>query len=300
MKYVSEKEFKAAASGEAIPADVALRKQYTAEVKDLGENKSRFTITTQTVDRHGDTVAAAGWQTANFMKNPVVLFAHDYDAPPVAKCLSLASENGKLVADVEWMQEGLYPFGDTIRGMVKEGFLSAVSVGFIALDWQHPGKDQAEADGRSEWDYDFTKQELLEFSIVPVPANPECLVVARSIVAAGAEETKEVKVETKNDDGTMMERMSALEKNHGKLADDHKALGERVNALEECVGKMAAPAVTKADIAAENYGVGAEGVKIGAVVEVKAEDEVSEEDLIQLVEAALEQADYELLGRVPN
>ena len=58
--------------------------------------------------------------------------------------------------------------------LYAEGFLHAVSVGFRPLDWRWAAGEER-ADG-----IDFQRQELLEFSCVPVPANPEALVAVRA------------------------------------------------------------------------------------------------------------------------
>jgi hypothetical protein len=52
--------------------------------------------------------------------------------------------------------------------------MKAVSVGFIPLDWKF-SKDKARPFG-----IDFTKQELLEISVCPVPCNPNALQEAKS------------------------------------------------------------------------------------------------------------------------
>jgi hypothetical protein len=57
---------------------------------------------------------------------------------------------------------------------IKGGFLSAVSVGFAPIKYAF-----SEEQGRS-FGIDFLQQELLEFSVCPVPANPEALIEARS------------------------------------------------------------------------------------------------------------------------
>ena len=125
-----------------------------------------FTISTAAVDRDGDTIDPKGWDLGSYAKNPVVLWAHDYSSPPVGKAVNIKSTEHGLQADVEFLPQGLDPFADKIHDMCKAGFLNATSVGFRGMEYD-------EAQGRKG--YDFKKQELLEFSIVPVPCNPEAL-----------------------------------------------------------------------------------------------------------------------------
>ncbi len=141
-------------------------KHYTAEVEQLGDRKMSFTISTDAVDRDNDTIDPKGWDLSSYMKNPVVLWAHDYSQPPVGKATNIRGTVHGLQADVEFLPKGVSPFADQIHEMCKGGFLNATSVGFRGMEY-----DEAK-DRRG---YDFKKQELLEFSIVPVPSNPEAL-----------------------------------------------------------------------------------------------------------------------------
>lgn len=141
-------------------------KNYTATVEPLAERKMSFTISTAAVDRDGDTIDPKGWDLGSYSKNPVVLWAHDYSSPPVGKAVNIKSTEHGLQADVEFLPQGMDPFADKIHDMCKAGFLNATSVGFRGVEYD-------EASGRKG--YDFKKQELLEFSIVPVPCNPEAL-----------------------------------------------------------------------------------------------------------------------------
>lgn len=142
-------------------------KNFTTEVKQIGERKMSFTITTASVDRDGDTIDPKGWDMSSYMKNPVVLWAHDYSCPPVGKAVNIQSTDKGIQADVEFTPPGMNPFADQIHDMCKSGFLNATSVGFV-------GKEADQATDR-KYGMDFKKQELLEFSIVPVPSNPEAL-----------------------------------------------------------------------------------------------------------------------------
>lgn len=141
-------------------------KNFTATVAPIGERKMSFTISTAAVDRDGDTIDPKGWDLGSYSKNPVVLWAHDYSKPPVGKAINIKSTEHGLQADVEFLPQGMDPFADMIHDMCKGGFLNATSVGFR-------GKGEKSKD--REYGYDFKTQELLEFSIVPVPANPEAL-----------------------------------------------------------------------------------------------------------------------------
>jgi HK97 family phage prohead protease len=128
-----------------------------------------FVISTETIDRDSDIISVDGWEIAHYLKNPVVLWAHEHRGPPIGRALNVWVENAKLMARDRFTPQEVNPFGHMVYQLVRGGFLKATSVGFKPLEYvfndDHKG-------------YDIHRQELYEHSIVPVPANPETLVAA--------------------------------------------------------------------------------------------------------------------------
>jgi HK97 family phage prohead protease len=155
-------------------------KQVTAKIENEEGRMLDFTITTDSPDRDNDVIELDGWQFDNYLKNPVVLWAHRYDEPAVGKTLELKKEGNGIKAKVEFATAEENPFAEQLYRLYKNGFMSAVSVGFIPLEYDN-----------SEGGYHFKKQELLEFSLVPVPANPEALVnlAFKGLEAEGIDKT---------------------------------------------------------------------------------------------------------------
>lgn len=150
-------------------------------VKQFGEAEERilrFIGSTETRDRDGDVLAVDGWELANYLKNPVFLWAHDYSIPPIGKAINVTVRNKQLLFDIEFPEEGVYPLADTVYKLYRGGFLSATSVGFI-------GKDGMPIATGTH----FTRQELLELSAVPVPSNPTALqqAKAKGFISSGAQ-----------------------------------------------------------------------------------------------------------------
>lgn len=145
-------------------------KQFESEIKISEENRqATFTITTGAVDRDNDTISPDGWELKNYLKSPVVLFGHDSRSLPIGRAIDIRTVGDSLVSTVEFPPEGTYAFADTVLAMVKGGFLKATSVGFRPLEVTI---------NEERGGLDFQRQELLEWSIVPVPANPEALMSA--------------------------------------------------------------------------------------------------------------------------
>jgi HK97 family phage prohead protease len=149
-----------------------VRKQAVANAEDIGERRIKFTISTGDVDRENDRLRSDGWVLTAYRKNPVVMFAHDYKQLPVARAISIEEEDGRLVSTAEFATADLNPFADTVYRMIKGGFLNAVSVGFRPQKFKSAERDN----GRQG--FDFEEQELLEYSVVPIPANPHALIAA--------------------------------------------------------------------------------------------------------------------------
>ena len=164
--------------------DTTIRKILISRVKEI-PNKSRvieFTGSTETPDRDNEVIKAKAWQVDRYVKNPVVQWAHDYSSPPIGKTLSIRQNNKQeTIFEIEFADKETYEFADTVYRLCKGGFLNATSVGFIPLEWD-AGKKEGDPSRT------FTKVELLEISIVPVPANPEALVSARNQNVISAKE----------------------------------------------------------------------------------------------------------------
>jgi hypothetical protein len=157
-----------------------IRKYYTLDpIKSIEETADGltvdFVISTDTVDRVGDAVSADGWELDNYRKNPVILWAHDYSQMPVARSLSEQINAGKLASKAQFTPRELSEMGYMVGQMYAKGFMNAVSVGFKGLEWTFTN-DKGRPCG-----IDFSKQELLEYSTVPVPCNPEALIGAKSL-----------------------------------------------------------------------------------------------------------------------
>lgn len=143
------------------------------EVKKLGENEIEITGSTEAQDRDNEVLKMDGWDLKEWKNNPVILPAHDYTAPAIGKGRVRKSE-GKLKFKVEFPEEGIYPLADIYRNLYKQGFMKASSVGFMPEEWKNGEKP-------NEPFRTYTKQKLLELSLVSVPANPEALTNSKGL-----------------------------------------------------------------------------------------------------------------------
>jgi HK97 family phage major capsid protein/HK97 family phage prohead protease len=144
---------------------------------DLANSNGRivsYVFSTQDVARDNHTIDTAGIDHRNFDRNPVFLWAHDATLPPIGRVLDLRVQGSKLVGEVQYAEADENPLADNVFRLVKGGFVSATSIGWIPVEWKYTS-DRSRPGG-----IDFAKVELLEISQVPVPALPSALVTARA------------------------------------------------------------------------------------------------------------------------
>lgn len=139
------------------------------------DRRIRFVASDEKLNRYGQIVRINGWELDNYKKNPILLWQHQTDELPIGK-VSIGVIGDQLVADAEFATEDLNPFAERVYQMAKAGYINAVSVGFMPLD----GKPIFNSDGEYEG-MEFTQQELLELSVVNIPANPSALQVAHHL-----------------------------------------------------------------------------------------------------------------------
>jgi HK97 family phage prohead protease len=120
------------------------------------------------------------------MDNPVVEWAHRYDIPAIGRADSLYADEQGLHGLIIFNDKDYDPFGWAIGQRVKAGVIRAGSVGFRVIEIEIPDKETAK-DGTT---LIFRKQELLEFSICNVPANPFAL--KKNIEVPGTEPTQDL------------------------------------------------------------------------------------------------------------
>jgi HK97 family phage prohead protease len=144
-------------------------KTHTGEI-----NGTEFVLSDDTPDRMGDIIEAGGWELEHFAKNPIALFNHHPDFI-VGRWRNLRVEGNALRGHLELAPKGTSARINEIRKLVEAGILKAVSVGFRPLDYAPINPKEIFGGAR------FTKQELVETSLVAVPANPNALAVAKSL-----------------------------------------------------------------------------------------------------------------------
>jgi HK97 family phage prohead protease len=173
------------------------------------ENKYTIVASTNGVDRDNEIIRPEAWKSSlkSYLdKNPVILWAHDYSKPPIAKATGGKITESGMNLDIEFADTD---FARDVRGLYDGGFMNSFSVGFIPNDGV-AGKNGV---------FEYTDVELLEVSAVPVPANPGANMI-RAAQKSGiifSDETKKVfKIEDKPEENDGVESAAEPEVKRSK------------------------------------------------------------------------------------
>lgn len=139
-------------------------------------------VTTEALDRDKEIVLAAGADLTNYRKNPVVLWGHDSRSPPVAKNIWIRQDGHGLLAKTQYAKTDR---AEEIWQLRKEGFLKGYSIGFQPKTGKtieglaaYGPPHEKELRANPEWKEArniVRAWEMVEYSDVPVPCNPEAL-----------------------------------------------------------------------------------------------------------------------------
>jgi HK97 family phage prohead protease len=154
-----------------IEKNIELIASVPFQLTENSENGFLWTLSTFDLDRYDERIDPHGWDFKRYMENPVVEWSHRYDIPAIGKIENLTIDDKGLHGVVFFNSKDFDPFGWSIGERVKVGVIRAGSVGFRVLEIEIPSKE----DSKDGTNLIFRKQELLEFSICNVPANPFAL-----------------------------------------------------------------------------------------------------------------------------
>ncbi len=162
-------------SNEGKAVKGAVHKTFDFELLEHREDGGRIRITTPDADRIGDRVLPDGALIDNYLNNPIVQYGHNYDQPwaTIGRTDHLESTKDGILADFTLRPAANDADPQSIVRLLWAGkWLRSASIGFMpraAVANDLGGQDY------SEW-------ELLEWSLVPVPMNPQALSMALKAV----------------------------------------------------------------------------------------------------------------------
>ena len=157
-----------------------IRKFYVAEMKALKNGDVEAYVSTETIDRVGDVVRTKGWNLDNYKKTGApVLFSHDYGQPPIGKAVEMEIQRKGLWSVTRFHEKT--QMSRDLAMLARDGDMKSWSVGFNPIEPPEMRKDEK----GNFLGYIFNKQELLEYSLVAVPANPDAVSKAIKLAQRG-------------------------------------------------------------------------------------------------------------------
>ena len=166
-------------------------------VVDTARMTARFVITTSSRDRHGDIVIPRGCvnHLKNYSRNPRVFFGHKTEELPIA---SARDSEGNLTLEIfdDKIYSTAYFHGETreseiVFRLIARKELQASSIGFLpiraSIIMDDEGEDMVDIEtGEEILDFRgnnshsvpalrFLEWDMIEWSVVPIPANQEAL-----------------------------------------------------------------------------------------------------------------------------
>jgi HK97 family phage prohead protease len=191
-------------------------------------------------------VVEQSWDLDNYKANPVVLWGHDPSNPDnvLGKAIEIVTEkegDRKITtAKVQFAEEGTSRGVDVVWSLIKQGILKTVSVGFIP----HTFKD---GDADSGIQQILADNELLEFSIVPIPANPNAVALAFGDESIGEKDAKWLVKQYKAEQTFLEKAMyDSIKSNQADKNNDKGAKAmtdEEITKLAEALGVAVADAI---------------------------------------------------------
>jgi HK97 family phage prohead protease len=148
--------------------------EYVTKRAELTADPSTYVLSDGDPDRMGDIVDPRGWELSTFA--PKALLNHNRDWI-VGKWDGVKVQGDQLVGRLQLAEEDTSPVTKMVHALIRQGLLDEVSVGFRAL--KREPIDKADPLGPQR----FLKMELLEASLVSIPANPRARRVAKQFLS---------------------------------------------------------------------------------------------------------------------
>jgi HK97 family phage prohead protease len=155
-----------------------IRKEFTV----TKDTEGWWVASTPALDRDKDHVMPFGLELERYRANPVLMWGHNYRDPwaLIGRAAQVQTTDADLRIQPEWRE----PVNESdpmhvIRSLIDSGLVRALSIGFNPLEYadnEHGGRD-------------YQRAEILEISVVPIPANQEALRLAAKALSDTTDDT---------------------------------------------------------------------------------------------------------------
>ena len=202
----------------------------------------RMVIAANEVSRNGDDLNLRGVSFKSYRKNPVVLWSHDsWSGIPIAKTLKIGHDDqGRIEAEFQFNSDD--EFAARVENAWNGGFIRAASIRYMPTKVVEVRNEAGELER-----FRIDKSELLEWSLVSVPADPDSVRAAARAVGLPAEIFRGIEPEPEPEEPEaepLPEPVTEEREPEPKQTDATDALRERMDALEEELRALAAKTST--------------------------------------------------------
>jgi HK97 family phage prohead protease len=219
---------KAALDGEGDDDELPLvTRDFIIRSLDAQTRCADFVASTDAIDSYGEIVEQ-DWVLDDYLKNPIVLYAHQSRDLPIGQCVDVGMRDGQLECRIQFATAEMNPKAEQVWQLVKGKFLRAVSVGFMPTNMRWEMRDGADV-------MVLSGNCLKEISVTPVPANAEALAKMRSRAARASSKAQPATDTT----------VDAVEENQIMSTDLEKKLVDATARLAE-IDQRSKDAVVKA------------------------------------------------------
>jgi HK97 family phage prohead protease/HK97 family phage major capsid protein len=225
---------------------------------------------TTSVDRSGDVIPMPAWTKAldNYLKNPVIL-AHHRHSEPCGRMVDHKIDEKGL-----WVKARISAAAEDVFNLVKDGVLTAFSVGFVIKDAVYDAVTDL---------FIIKDLELLEISVVSVPCNQDS-----TFSLSKSFDNAEEYISFKNQFASTEESAKELEPPAAQNSDkSKKEWNMDPKELEQLVAKAAAAATEKALAAAAEKAAAEKAAAEKAAAE-SAELDAKIKSVVQTAESGAE------------
>ena len=198
-----------------------------------GEDTHQMVIAARERSRNGDELNLRGISFEDYRKNPVVLWAHDsYRGIPIAKTLKIDHDDeGRIVADFQFNSED--EFAARVENGWNGGFIRAASIRFMPTKVVEMLDEQGRVDRLR-----IEESDLLEWSLVPVPADPDSVRAAARALNLPEEIFRGLEPEPQPEPS--VDSVTEKPEPEPNQDDPIEAPRERVDAVEQKLEELAA------------------------------------------------------------
>lgn len=175
----------------------AFSTEFRKKAKDNAEDRTiTFVASTGARDSAHTVLNQDNWDLTRFNANPIIGYQHEiygaWSAGDVDFVIGKGHayvEDKKLMVDITFEPKDINPLAEKIYQKILFGSINSVSVGFLPIGKGAWGKGE-EGPGEARETYYYAGQQLLEISVVNIPANPEATKKGEDSAAAELEELR--------------------------------------------------------------------------------------------------------------